>query len=656
MNKYFPHLFEPMKIGKVTVKNRIMQSPIGELMANPDGTPSSQMMAYYAERAKGGAGIICPAVFSVDYPQGKTVKFQVRVDTDYAIRDVAKMADDAHRYGALFIPQIHHAGAQTYFLNTEGMLPVCVTDQDVAHAFIQSYRQIGPQKELTTEEIWGLVQKFINAAVTCQKAQADGVTIHASHGYLINQFLSPELNARTDEFGGSLENRCRFAVEIIKGIRAACGPNFIIGARLTGMEWTPKGLSNEDCAQIAQVLEAAGCDFLDISAGSTDVPSRLMETNRYPQGDRVVFAEAIKKAVSIPVGAVGVLRDPDFCEQLIADGKLDFVVLGRTLVCDPYWPEKARTGRADEIRPCMTCSDGCLNELMNDRFISCALNPATGREETLANIGKAEKPGKVVVIGGGIAGMQAAATAAKRGHSVTLLEESDHLGGQMCLAAMPPHKEKVGEALNWFIAELDRAGVEVMLNAKADLACIQSLAPDTVIVATGAEPITKAPIEGCEYAVPAWDVMLEKNGKMPENSNVALIGGGTVACEVAEMLVERGNNVTIIEMLPMIANGLEGLHLADLIGYFMMHNVSFYTNSVVTKITENSVTFMKEGTDEMTIPVDMAVLATGRKPFGQDLAAELEDEGYHVITIGDAKRPRKFLAATLEGTYAGIDA
>ena len=244
----------------------------------------------------------------------------------------------------------------------------------------------------------------------------------------------------------------------------------------------------------------------------------------------------------------------------------------------------------------------------------------------------------------------------KSGHTVTLLEESDHLGGQMCLAAMPPHKEKVGEALKWFIGELDRTGVEVKLNTKADLAGIQALAPDTVIVATGAEQITKAPIEGCEHTVSAWDVMLEKNGKMPENSKIALIGGGTVACEVAEMLVERGNSVTVIEMLPMIANGLEGLHLADLIGYFMMNGVPFYTNSVVTKITENSVTFLKDGTEEITIDVDMAILATGRKSVGQDLAAELEDEGYRVITIGDAKKPRKFLTATLEGTYAGIDA
>ncbi|MCD8123446.1 MAG: NAD(P)/FAD-dependent oxidoreductase [Lachnospiraceae bacterium] len=633
-----------------------MQSPIGEMMANPDGTPSEQMIAYYTERAKGGVGIVCPAVFCVDYPTGKTVKFQVRVDNDYCIRDLTRMAEQIQRYGALFIPQIHHAGAQTSVLSTEGQTPVCVSDKDVAHVFIQGNRMVGPQHEMTTDEVKTLVQKFINAALICQKSGCDGVSLHAAHGYLINQFLSPELNARTDEYGGSLENRCRFAVEAIEGIRAACGSNFVIGARLPGKEWTPNGLTDEECVEIAQIFEKAGCDFFDVSAGSTDVASRLMETDWYEQGNRVQYGEAIKKAVSVPVGAVGVLRDPDFCEKLIADGKLDFVVLGRTLVCDPYWPEKAKTGRVEEIRPCLTCSDGCLNQLTFDHFVSCALNPATGRELKLANIQKANQAKNVVVIGGGIGGMQAAITAAQRGHNVTLLEKEDHLGGQMCLAALPPHKEAVGKARDWFAGEVIRQGVNVRLNCPATVESVTALTPDTVILATGATPITKVPVEGCEHTVPVWDVMQEKCGKLPENSRVAIIGGGLVGCEFAEMLMTRGNTVSIIEMLPTVANGLEGLHLGDLLTDFAMHGVQIYTNSPAKKITPKSVTFLKEGREEVTIDVDMTVLATGQVSAGKDLAEELEAAGCKVLVIGDAKQPRRFLQATLEATYAGMDA
>lgn len=656
MKTAFENLFKPMQVGHATAKNRIMQSPIGDMMANEDGTMSSRMMAYYTERAKGGAAIVCPAVCCVDFPQGKTVKFQLRVDTDYAIRDLSVLSEQVHRYGALLIPQIHHAGAQTNALTTCGMTPLCVSDRDVAHIFIQGNRMAGPQKEMTTEEVKGLVQKFINAAVICQKSHCDGVEIHAAHGYLVNQFLSPELNYRTDEYGGSLENRCRFAVEVIQGIREKCGRDFVIGARIPGKEWTPNGLSEEECIKIGQIFEEAGCDFLDVSAGSTDVASRLMETDYYEQGDRVSYGIQIKKNVSIPVGAVGVLRDPDFCENLLADGSLDFVVLGRTLVCDPYWPNKAQAGKVDEIRPCITCSDGCLNELTYDHFVSCALNPAAGREETLSDVGKSENPGTVAVIGGGMAGMEAAATAAKRGNRVVLFEKEDHLGGQMVLAAKPPYKERIEKARLWFAGELDRNGVEVRLNTAATKENIKALDPKTVILASGSDPITKISIEGCENTVPVLDVMKEKTENLPSGKKIVIIGGGLVGCEAAELLAQKGNDVSIIEMLPMIANGLEGLHLGDMLGYFAAHNIKYYVNSQVTKINSNSVEFLKDGKEEASLEADEIILAVGQLSAGKDLGEELKAEGYKVITAGDAKKPRKFLNASLEGIYAGIDA
>ncbi len=651
--KHFENLFQEMKIGRRTVKNRIVQSPVGELMANSDGSPSDQMMAYYEERAKGGAAIITPAVFCVDYPKGKTVKLQVRVDDVKCVKDLERMAEKAHRYGALFIPQIHHAGAQTFFLNTEGNMPLCVSNKDVNHAFVQGYRMAGPQKELTTEEIKELVQKFIFGAINCKNAGCDGVSIHAAHGYLINQFLSPDMNARTDEYGGSLENRTRFAVEVLRGIRQACGPAFVIGARIPGKEWVPTGLSDEECVEIAKIFEAAGCDYLDVSGGATDVASKLMETEIYPQGDRVVNAERIKKAVSIPVGAVGVLREPAYCDKIIREGKVDFVSLGRTLVRDPFWPQKAQEGRVDEIRPCMSCCDGCVKRIVEDKFVTCSINPVTGRELELGRISKTETPKNVVVIGGGVGGMQAAITASDAGHRVTLLEKSDTLGGQMNLACIPPNKGKIKEAKEWYAREVKRRNIDVQCNFTADLDSIKAMAPEGVIVATGALPITKIPVEGLEHTVQAWDI-LNGNVEVPHQMKVAIIGGGIVACEIAQMMIRNDNAVSILEMLPQIANGLEGMHVGDMLAEFAAHGVNVQTNATATKISADAVTFVKDGKEE-SLESDMIVLAAGQRPEGLELVRQLKDEGMKVVVIGDVKNPSKILNATLDAYYAGLD-
>ncbi|MDR1903922.1 MAG: FAD-dependent oxidoreductase [Treponema sp.] len=422
-------------------------------------------------------------------------------------------------------------------------------------------------------------------------AKCDGVTLHSAHGYVISEFLSPDMNARTDEYGGSLDNRVRFAVEVIEGIRKACGPDFIIGARIPGHEWVSDGLTDDECDEIARRYEAAGCDYLDISGGATDVFTKLMETERYEQGDRVSFAARIKKAVSIPVGAVGALREPEFCDKLIKEGTVDFLSLGRTLICDPYWPEKAASGRANEIRPCLSYFDGCTNRLFDSCAISCALNPVAGRELEIGNLQKTDTPKNVVVIGGGAGGMQAAITAARIGHTVTLLEKSDKLGGQFNIACVPPYKEKIAAARDWFAGELARQGVTVKLNWDAGLNVIKSLKPDAVIAATGAVPVTEIPVPGVNNTVQGWDLL---NGKVavPGNSRVTIIGGGIVGCEIAEMLLEKGNSVSIIEMLPEIANGLEMIHKLDLLQDFAEKKVNVKTNSRVTKISQDSVSFI----------------------------------------------------------------
>lgn len=453
---YYPNLFAKGKLGKVATRNRIIMSPMGDNMANADGSVSEQSIAYYAERAKGGAAVIIPGVFSVDYPRGKTITNQHRIDHAKYIKDLERMAKEIHRYGALLIPQIHHAGMSTEVVVTEGMAPVQVSapeveeDKPVIGAMVDeailSKVDVKLKKmELSTEDIKTLVQKFITAAVYCQRAGCDGVELHGAHGYLISQFLTPVINKRTDEYGGSLENRMRFPIEIIKGIRKNCGNDFVLGIRMPVHKWDADGLTDEESVAMAQAFVAAGCDFIDASGGFPPAISEILETQKYPQGNRIELAEKMKKAVDIPVFAVGVLREPEYCDKAIADGKTDFVCIGRGLIADPYWPAKAKAGKANEIRKCISCLDGCYGALGRFQSVHCAINPTVGYEAECARLQPSSKKKKVVIVGGGVAGMQAAITATERGHKAIILEKSGKLAGQLNLACIPPHKQFI----NW---------------------------------------------------------------------------------------------------------------------------------------------------------------------------------------------------------------
>lgn len=645
------NMFSEMKLADRKLKNRIFLSPMGDGKAEADGSVSEDYIGYYEQIAKGGCAVITPGVVCVDYPYGKPVSNIARMDDAKYIHNYSIFADRIHQLGALLIPQLHHAGAQTFSMPTEGHRPRTVTDADPAHAGHLGYRALGPQKELTTEEIKVLVQKFVAAAAFCQMATCDGISLHAAHGYLISAFLSPDTNKRTDEYGGSFENRVRFAKEIVMGIRAACGPKFIIGARIPGVEFTPDGMTQEECIRVAQVLEDAGCDYFDISIGTSEDICRLIETPRFDQGNRVPYAAAVKKSLhKAKVGAVGVLREPEYCENLIKEGLVDFVSLGRALLADPEWPKKARECRFEEIRPCISCLDGCLGSIVKGLSVRCALNPTVGREGSAAAVTKADQSKRVLVIGGGVGGMQAAITAASRGHHVTIAEESDRLGGQVNLASVPPNKQRLADAKNWFVSELKRQNVEVKLKTKVDLAYVKNMKPDEIVIASGALPITP-PIKGADHAIQSWDV-IKGNVDLPENKEVVIIGGGIVGCETAEMLIEKNNHITILEMLPAIAGGLEGSNLADLMTCFAAGGVSVNTESVVQSISPNSVTYKKDN-EEQTIQSDLTILSTGMASVGEELTKELRNSGYEVTVIGDANRPRKIIDATTEGFFVG---
>lgn len=650
------NLFKPGMIGKTYVKNRIVMAPMADNMANLDGSVSDQVIAYYSERAKGGAGIIMPGFVGLDFTaetSGRGSPIQLRIDQAGYVNGFSKLAKAIHRYGSLLILQLAHAGAQTNPFLTGGLPPVCVSDvDDIEHIMIKMDRMQGAQRELRTEDIPGIIKRFVEAAVYAKLAGCDGVEIHGSHGYLINEFLSPETNRRTDEYGGSLEDRLKFPLAIIQGIRQACGPEFLVGVRTMGREWVSNGLSDEECCQIAQAYEKAGCDFLDVSGGLTPVLSNIEESQYKNQGDRIEFIEKIKKSVNIPVMAVSAFRDPDYCERMLEENKLDYVSLGRQLICDPYWPEKTKAGKVSEIRKCTSCLEGCFGSIFECKPVSCTYNPAAGNEIAYADVRKSEHPQNVVVVGGGPGGMQAAVTAAGLGHRVTLLEKSDRLGGQMNLASIPPHKDKINFSTEWFAGELKRRNVMVITDCDADAGFIASLEPDKVIVATGAIPFTP-PIPGSENGVQSWDIL---NGTvpLPENKKITIIGGGIVGCETASLLATKGNRITILEMLPEIATGLEGTHKLDLLGEFAASGINAITSATVKSIDSKKVVFEVEK-EEKSLEHDMVILSVGLKSYGAEIAEQLADMGIETIRVGDVYKPAKIINAVHSGFNAALN-
>lgn len=639
-SKAYPKLFSKGTLGSRITKNRIVMAPMSDNMANPDGSMSGQAIAYYEERAKGGVGTIIVGSVPVEFPRGKGVSNTHTLDGEKYIPGWERLTASVHRHGALLIPQIYHAGQNTWSGAIDGNIPIRVSALKDGGA--EGFHVI------SKEEIKTLQDKFINAAVLAQMAGVDGVEVHSATGYFLSQFINPEINLRTDEYGGSLENRTRLARDIISGIKKACGPGFIVGVRMPVHMWDSDNISDEESIQIAQMFEAAGADYLNVNAGYAPNPTLIYETGRREEGGRMIAPAKLKGKINIPMMAVGMLKTPELCEKVLEEGIVDFVAMGRALIADPFWAEKARKGKSDEIRPCLSCLDGCLESVFMDQYIKCAVNPETGFEAERNMSAPPKASRSVLVIGGGPAGMQAAVTAAERGHKVTLIEKKGKLGGQLNLAEVPPYKQYVGKYKDWAIAELDRKGIKVKLNTSATKELIKELAPDKVILATGALPIAP-PIEGIEKAVQAWDV-LENEAAAPKNSKVVIIGGGIVGCETAEYLISKGNSVTVLEALPSLARGLDRFNKADILADFEKNGVLAKTSVSITKITDTEVI-----TTEGSFEYDTVISATGQRPTGGEIEEILDELEIDYTVIGDALRTGRILKANESGYMAGLN-
>lgn len=631
-------IFETAFLGPLRVKNRLIMAPMGTRMASEVGGVTQKQIDYYAERAKGGVGTIIVEITSVDYPLGGT---GLTIHDNGYIGGHSELVEAVHGYGVKIICQLAHVGRQSSPYELKGLQPV-------APSPIPCRAMKVVPRELSTVEAEEIVQKFIDAARRALAAGYDGVELHGAHGYLIAQFMSPCSNQRNDKYGGSLSNRMNFPLEIIRGIKKSLGKAFPLLFRFSAEEFVENGRCLEESKQVARMLEAEGVHVLDVSAGAYDAMPKLMEPMSYPEGWKIYLAEEIKKAVKIPVIGVGVIRTPAFAEKIIGEGKVDFVALGRALVADPHWPNKAREGRPEDISRCISCNIGCIGgRVFRDLPMRCSVNPATGREREFGIVPPAGKRRKVLVVGGGPAGMEAACLAKRRGHSVILAEKEAKLGGQLLLAAVPPGKEKINWYSEYLIGRMKKLKVPTRLKQEVTPAFVQKMKPDVVILATGAVPwIPDIPGIQNSNVIRAWDVL--KGKKKIEGSTVVVAGGGTVGCETALYLAPQNRKVIVVEMLDRIALDMEPINRMDLQEKIRQAGLEPRVKRKVKEITPESVLLENEEGREERIRADWIVLALGVKP-NDSLFGKLEGKVPEIYSIGDCGRTGKIIDASYDG-------
>lgn len=633
METKYMSLFQSIRIGGIEVKNRIIMPPMDTNSANLDGTVSPSLLPYMRNRAKGGAGLIIQECANPCWPMGKNGPREIQMNDNRAVNGLHDMTNVVHSFGTKIILQLNHAGFQANPVYNEGMQPVGPSESDVFGT-----------RTLGVDEIQKIVQQFIDASFYAKLAGYDGIELHAAHGYLLNAFLSPITNKREDLYGGNLENSFRIIKEMITGIREKCGKPFIISVRMPMTD--PKGgFSLEDAAGYCKMAEDAGADMINCSTGlNPDIdqsPTQWAEEGMY-----LFMTEAAKKMVTIPVALVGKMHTPEMCAQVLDKKQADLICIGRQLLCDPEWPNKILQNRVNEIRPCLSCFDGCMNALMfRNESVRCSINPYVGFEymKSENSVGLTNNPKKILVIGGGIAGMQFSIISKKRGNKVILVEESSELGGQMILAGMTPHKESVQKALKWFKEETIRCGVDVQLNTKADTELIHEIKPDIVVIATGMR-FALPKLDGIENAYNGEDVLSRKI-EVGSNKNVVIIGGGVVGSELAHRICMEGSHVTIMEMMPDICVGGEFFH-SRLLKDYLHKNAKVLTSVSVKSICKDSVEYVNENNETIHEKADMIIVCAGQKKIGTDLYHELTIEGIETYCIGNNEKASNFLNST----------
>jgi 2,4-dienoyl-CoA reductase-like NADH-dependent reductase (Old Yellow Enzyme family)/thioredoxin reductase len=631
-------LFSPIKIREMTVKNRIAMAPMGSFYSTLDGALRQEFKDLIVARAKGGVGMILLG----DAGFGFT-SLEIAVDSDLReqmVKAARELVREIHDYGVRIGVQLNHTGRQI-----DVPLPGY---QLIGPSPIPWSKRVGVPKELTVYEIEQLIGRYVDATERVKEAGFDFVDVKSCHGYLLSSFISPHSNRRDDQYGGDIKGRAGFTLEIIRRIRQKLQKDLLICCRINGTDHVNGGLSLDESKELAGLLVEEGVDFLSVTAGVHGSYPVIIPPYYMPQGCYVHLAEAIKRTVDVPVITVGRIKDPRMANEIIESGKADIVAMARALLADPDLPVKAQRGAFDEIRYCIGCNEGCQDKI-EGLETTCLVNPAAGREREMA-IEPAIEPKEVMVIGGGLAGMVFAKTAAMRGHKVALYEENDTLGGQWRLACAAPCKEELADYLNYLITRLKKLGVELILGMRATVETVKRGNPDVVVIATGAI-LLRPQITGIdrESVVTAWDVLA---GNADIREDIVVVGGNALGLETADFLSTRGKNVMVIEALQNV-----GRDLGPTVRWHLRHRlqelgVSILTSTKVIEITQDGVQMVNAEGESIHKDFRTIVLATG-SVSRNELIDEVKRIVSEVYVIGDASSPRNALFAIREGAEVG---
>lgn len=640
----YPHLASPIEIKSMKLRNRVMMTPMGTNLANPDGSISEEHKNYYDLRAKGGVGLIVVENVCVSFPLGSNGTSQLRLDHDSFIPHMYELTEKVHSRGAKISIQVNHAGAAA--------VPSRVGGQGVSASDVPCKTGGFIPRLLTTEEVYELVGKYADACRRAQMAGFDSVELHAGHSYMINQFISPVTNKRTDEFGGSPENRARFLRLILEETRKRVGANYPIMIRISADEFVPGGNTLEDTLEWLPYVDEY-VDLYNVSAGLNDSMELMIDKAWLADGWKRYLSKAVKEKTGKPVIISGNIRDPETAEDIVASGDADIVAMGRSLIADPEWCSKAFSGREDEIRKCISCCIGCVgNRMVNNRPIRCTVNPAVTRGDEYKKR-RVNKPCRVVVIGAGTAGLEAACTAAEVGCDVVLMEQSDHLGGRAAYICNLPEKFRMRDFVTYLTHRAESLpNLKIMLSTPAAAEKVSAEKPDLIVCATGSKIVTPN-IPGLLDNLAKGNIMTadEVIAKVLDGSYSAdmsgkkcvVIGGGATGLDLVECFANKGADVTVVEMLPVLGTGMDLVSKVAINNLMREKHVVQMPNTKLLEVRENSFV-----TDAGELPFDFGCVCLGLKSYNP-LYEEMSTVAA-TVSVGDAKlAPRQIIDGTADG-------
>ena len=652
MSNDFKHIFEPLTIKRMTIRNRIMMMPMGTNYGESSGEMSFLHINYYEQRARGGVGLIMVENASVDSPEGSNGTTQLRIDHDNYLPRLYKLTDSIHKNGACIGIQINHAGASASQART-GMQPVSASD-------VPTKENGDIPRPLTVEEIYRIVKKYGEAAKRAQAANFDCVEIHAGHSYLLSQFISPTTNHRTDEFGGCAENRVRFTKLVLEEVRKQVGPHFPIFLRISADEMIEGGNTLDDTLDYLQYIDKE-VDAYDVSCGLNGSLQYQIDANHFPDGWRSYMAKAVKERYNKPCVTMGNIRDPYVAEDILTRGDADLIGMGRGLIADPEWVIKVRNGDVQSLRKCISCNIGCAgNRIGINRPIRCTINPNVPEGDSYKKR-HINKPCNVVVIGGGTAGMEAACTAAEVGCTTFLIEKKDHLGGLASQISLIPDKVRLADFPNYMIHRVEGLqNLFAFTDMEANIHFIKNLKPNIIVNATGSSPLLPR-IPGLHDYVDRDDTNVCSILKMIANVNnypkdmsgkkVVVVGGGAVGLDVVEFFAPRGADVSIIEMLPIIGNGIDPVSKVDMNTLMNKYGVHQMPSTALKEVQPDKF-IVEQGGEMKELPFDLGFICLGMRseqPILQQIHDEFDDTSVEIVNVGDSVRARRIIEGTEEG-------